>query len=409
MDKNLLKKYANLAVNKGVNIRKDDILVINSPIESAEFARLLAEEAYSLGAKEVVVHYSDQQLTKIKLMNSDIETISTVPQWMAESFNYYARKGAAFIGIAANDPDGLKGVPVDKVGASQKARTIALKEYYDHTMSNKCRWCVLSVPTEAWANKVFPTLSNEEAMEKLWEVILNTVRVNTEDPVAAWDKHNKYLAEKIKFMNDNNFKSLHLKSSNGTDLTVELPEGHIWAGGAEKDVNGILFNANMPTEEVFTLPKKTGVNGIVYSSKPLSYSGNLIDKFSVTFKDGAAVDCSAEVGYDVLKQMIESDDGAKYLGEIALVPYDSPISNSNIIFFNTLFDENAACHLAFGRAYSSCVKNSENLTEEQLEELGVNNSIIHVDFMIGTDDLEITGLTSDNKEIQIFSKGNWVF
>lgn len=409
MNKSFLIKYASLAVNIGVNIQKDNILVISSPIETAEFARLITEEAYKSGAKDVIVHYGDQKLTKIKLENGSLETISNIPEWQAESYNYYARQEACFISISASDPDGLKGVPVEKIGASQKARTSALKEYFDNSMSNKCRWCVLSVPTLSWAKKVFPKVSDYEAMESLWDVIFKTVRVDTENPVNAWKKHNAYLEEKIKFMNNNNFKSVHLKSANGTDLNIELPEGHIWAGGSEGDVNGIPFNANIPTEEVFTLPKKTGVNGIVYSSKPLSYGGNLIDNFSITFKDGKAIDFTAETGYDVLKQMLESDEGAKYLGEVAFVPYNSPISNSKLIFFNTLFDENAACHLAFGRAYESCVKDADKYSEEELEKIGVNNSVIHVDFMIGTSDLEITGINKNGETIQIFSNGNWAF
>lgn len=409
MNKSFLIKYASLAVNIGVNIQKDNILVISSPIETAEFARLITEEAYKSGAKDVIVHYGDQKLTKIKLENSSLETISNIPEWQAESYNYYARQEACFISISASDPDGLKGVPVEKIGASQKARTSALKEYFDNSMSNKCRWCVLSVPTLSWAKKVFPKVSDDEAMESLWDVIFKTVRVDTENPVNAWKKHNAYLEEKIKFMNNNNFKSVHLKSANGTDLNIELPEGHIWAGGSEGDVNGIPFNANIPTEEVFTLPKKTGVNGIVYSSKPLSYGGNLIDNFSITFKDGKAIDFTAETGYDVLKQMLESDEGAKYLGEVAFVPYNSPISNSKLIFFNTLFDENAACHLAFGRAYESCVKDADKYSEEELEKIGINNSVIHVDFMIGTSDLEITGINKNGETIQIFSNGNWAF
>ena len=409
MNKSFLIKYASLAVNIGVNIQKDNILVISSPIETAEFARLITEEAYKSGAKDVIVHYGDQKLTKIKLENSSLETISNIPKWQAESYNYYARQEACFISISASDPDGLKGVPVEKIGASQKARTSALKEYFDNSMSNKCRWCVLSVPTLSWAKKVFPKVSDDEAMESLWDVIFKTVRVDTENPVNAWKKHNAYLEEKIKFMNNNNFKSVHLKSANGTDLNIELPEGHIWAGGSEGDVNGIPFNANIPTEEVFTLPKKTGVNGIVYSSKPLCYGGNLIDNFSITFKDGKAIDFTAETGYDVLKQMLESDEGAKYLGEVAFVPYNSPISNSKLIFFNTLFDENAACHLAFGRAYESCVKDADKYSEEELEKIGVNNSVIHVDFMIGTSDLEITGINKNGEAIQIFSNGNWAF
>lgn len=406
MDTTLLKKYGELAVSMGVNIQKDDFLVINSPIETADFARIIAEEAYKSGAKEVVVHYSDQKLTKIKLENGTIEVLSNVPEWFAESYNFYARNGAAFISISASDPDGLKGISVEKIGSFQKGRSLALKDYYESTMMNKCRWCVLSIPTVSWAKKVFPNDTEDIAMKNLWNAITSAARLDNENPIREWENHNKNLREKITILNNNNFKSLHIKGSNGTDLSVELPEGHLWAGGSEEDINGIAFNANMPTEEVFTLPKKTGVNGTVYSSKPLSYSGNLINDFSFTFKDGRVIDFSAKEGYDVLKQLLESDEGANYLGEIALVPWDSPISNSNLIFFNTLFDENAACHLALGKAYP-CIKDSDKLSQKELELLGVNDSLIHVDFMIGTKDLSITGLTYDNREIEIFINGNW--
>lgn len=408
MDKTIIKNYSKLAVKMGVNIQKDDLLVINSPIETADFARFMAEEAYALGAKDVVIHYGDQKLTKIKLQNSSIETILDVPEWLAESYNYYARKGAAFISISASDPDGLKGISVEKIGSYQKGRSLALKEYYESTMANKCRWCVLSIPTAAWAKKVFPKDSENIAIEKLWNAIALTTRIDTEDPIEEWNIHNATLSQKIAFLNNSNFKSLYIKNSKGTDLVVELPNGHLWAGGSEKDVNGIAFNANMPTEEVFTLPKKTGVNGIVYSSKPLSYGGNLINNFSLTFKDGKVIDFTAEEGYEILKQLLDSDEGAKYLGEVALVPWDSPISNSKLIFFNTLFDENAACHLALGRAYP-CLKDADKLTREELNSLGVNDSLIHVDFMIGTEDLNITALTYNDEKIQLFLNGNWAF
>lgn len=408
MINDLLRKYAKLAVKTGVNIQQNDILVINSPIETAEFARLITEEAYNLGAKDVVVHYVDQQLTKIKLENSSIETISTVPEWFGESYNYYSRIGACFISISANDPDGLKGISVDKIGASQKARSLALKEYYENSMSNKNRWCVLSYPTMPWAKKVFPDLSDNEAFDKLFKAILDASRVTTEDPIKAWDEHNSIIQKSLDFLNSKDIKTLHYSSSNGTDLTIELPYNHNWAGGLEKSTSGVGFNANIPTEEVFTLPKKTGVNGIVYSSKPLSYGGNLINNFSLTFKDGKVIDFSAEEGYDILKQMLDSDEGSKYLGEVALVPYDSPISNSNLIFFNTLFDENAACHLALGRAYP-CYKDVANLSKDDLEKRGTNDSNIHVDFMIGTNDLSIIATTNAGETIQIFKNGNWAF
>lgn len=408
MYKTMIKNYSKLAVKMGVNIQKDDLLVINSPIETADFARLMAEEAYALGAKDVVIHYGDQKFTKIKLQNSSIETILDVPEWLAESYNYYARKGAAFISISASDPDGLKGVSVEKIGSYQRGRSLALKEYYESTMANKCRWCVLSMPTTAWAKKVFPEDSENIAIEKLSNAIASATRIDTEDPIEEWNIHNTTLRQKIAFLNNSNFKSLYIKNSKGTDLVVELPNGHIWAGGSEEDTNGVTFNANMPTEEVFTLPKKTGVNGIVYSSKPLSYGGNLINNFSLTFKDGKVIDFTAEEGYDILKQLLDSDEGAKYLGEVALVPWDSPISNSKLIFFNTLFDENAACHLALGRAYP-CLKDADKLTRKELNSLGVNDSLIHVDFMIGTKDLNITALTHNDEKIQIFLNGNWAF
>lgn len=405
----MLKKYAELAVKKGVNTQENQTVIINSPIECANFAREIAKAAYNVGAKEVVVHYNDQKLQRIKLENSSIETLSNTPEWLGESYNYYARNGACVISISASDPDAYKGIPVEKISAMQKSRQLALSEYYEYSMANKIRWTVVSIPTEAWAIKIFPNLSKEKAVEKLWEVIFKVVRLDTENPIKAWEEHNKNLREKLTYLNEKKFKKLHFKNNKGTNLTIELPEGHIWLGGSEYCSNGIEFNANMPTEEVFTLPKKDGVNGTVFSSKPLSYSGNLIDEFSLTFKDGKVIDFSAKEGYEVLKELLDSDEGSKYLGEVALVPYDSPISNSNIIFYNTLFDENAACHLAFGKAYPICIEKGTDMSKEEFENHGVNTSIIHVDFMIGTNDLEITGITEDKDSFEIFANGNWAF
>lgn len=405
----MLEKYAKLAVKKGVNLQKNQVLLINTPVECVDFARAIAKVGYEEGAKEVIVHYGDQTIQRLKLEKASIDTLKDVPNWVAESYNSYAREGCCVISISASDPDGYKGIPMEKISAFQKSRQLALKEYYDYSMSNKIRWTVVSVPTEAWAMKVFKDSNSKDAVDKLWEVIFDVVRLNNDDPIKAWDVHNKNIAKKLEFLNEYKFKKLHYKNSQGTDLTIELPEDHIWLGGAEKCSSGIEFNANMPTEEVFTLPKRNGVNGTVTSSKPLSYSGNLINNFSLTFEDGKVVDYKAEEGYDTLKDLLESDEGARYLGEVALVPYDSPISNSNIIFYNTLFDENAACHLAFGRSYPICLVNGENLSTEELLNKGVNYSIIHVDFMIGTKDLDIVGYTSENKEIKIFTNGNWAF
>ena len=405
----MLDKYAKLAVKKGVNLQKNQVLLVNSPVECADFARAITKSAYEEGAKEVIVHYSDQNIQRLKLEHASIETLNNTPNWISESYNTYVREGCCVISISASDPDAYKNIPTEKISAFQKSRKLALKEYYDNAMSNKIRWSVVSVPTEAWALKVFKDSNPKEAVEKLWNVIFDVVRLNNDDPIKAWDEHNKNLDKKLEFLNKHKLKKLHYKNSHGTDLIIELPEDHIWLGGAEKCNSGIYFNANLPTEEVFTLPKKDGVNGTVTSSKPLSYGGNLINNFSLTFKDGKVIDYKAEEGYDALKELLDSDEGSKYLGEVALVPYDSPISNSNIIFYNTLFDENAACHLAFGKAYPTCIVNGDTLTSEELKAKGANNSIVHEDFMIGTKDLDITGYTSDNTEVKIFSNGNWAF
>lgn len=409
MDNNMLEKYAYLSVKKGVNLQKGQVLLINSPVECTDFARAIAKAAYKEGAKEVVVHYGDQKLQRLKLEYASIETLQEVPNWLAESFNSYAREGCCAISISAQDPDAYKGVSADKIATFQKYRQIALNEYYNYTMANKIRWTVVSVPTEAWALKVFNNSNSEEAVQKLWDVIFKVVRLDKEDPIKAWDEHNANINKTLEFLNANKFTKLHYTNSVGTDLTIELPEDHLWLGGAEKSVDGLDFNANMPTEEVFTLPKRNGVNGTVSSSKPLIYGGNLIDNFTLTFKDGKVVDFTAKEGYDTLKELLSSDEGASHLGEVALVPYDSPISNSNIIFYNTLFDENAACHLAFGKAYPTCIENGENLPENELFEKGANSSIVHVDFMIGTKDLNIVGINKENKEVQIFKDGNFAF
>ncbi len=409
MDKEMLKKYAQLVVKTGVNLQKEQILVITSPIECAEFTRMIAEKAYKEGAKDVVIHWKDELFSKIRYMNAPEEVFEEFSQWEKELYISNARKGAAFISIAASDPEIMKNVDPKRMAKAQKSRSIALKEFREKLMANKNSWLVVSIPTVAWAKKVFPDLSDNEAVEKLWETIFKTVRVDKEDPVAAWEEHKENLKKSLDFMNSNQFKYLHYTNSIGTDLKIELPEEHIWLGGSELTPEGVEFIANMPTEEIFTLPKKTGVNGKVVSSMPLNYNGNLIEDFSLTFKDGKIIEFSAEKGYDTLKTLIETDEGSHYLGEVALVPYDSPISNTKILFYNTLFDENASCHLAIGKAYPVCIKGGEDMKEEELEKLGVNDSLVHEDFMIGTKDLNIRGITKDGKEIQVFKDGNFAF
>ncbi|MBP2650287.1 MAG: peptidase aminopeptidase [Firmicutes bacterium] len=407
MNNVLLKKYAKLIVKTGVNLQPGQPLVIVSPIECAYFARVVAELAYQEGASEVTVHWKDELLAKVKFLFAPEKVFEKFPQWEKELYTDSVRAGAAFISIAASDPEILKDVKPDLVAKAQKAASTALAEYREKLMSNQNTWCVVSIPTVAWAKKVFPGMPETEAIEKLWQAILKTVRVDAQDPVVAWDEHKNNLKQKLDFLNTYKFKYLHYKNSLGTDLTVELPENHIWLGGSEYTPGKVEFIANMPTEEVFTVPKRTGVNGTVVSSKPLNYNGNLIENFSLTFKAGKVVDFKAKKGQDVLKNLLANDDGAAYLGEVALVPFDSPISNTNILFYNTLFDENASCHLALGKAYPVCLAGSENMDKDSLIVAGVNDSLVHEDFMVGTKDLEIIGTTAEGAQIPVFKNGNF--
>ena len=404
-----LEKYARLVVKTGVNIQKDQILVVNSPIECADFARKIAKEAYAAGAKDVVVSWNDEKLSKIRFTDAPDKVFDEFPNWRKEMYLGYAKEGAAFVSIAASDPEILKDVNPDRIARMQKVSGNALKEYRERMMNNKNTWCVVSIPTVSWAKKIFPQLSEAEAVARLWDAILETVRVGDGDPIAAWQSHLKTLTKSKELMNEYNFTSLHYKNALGTDLTVELPKGHIWLSGAEFTPDGREFVANMPTEEVFTLPKKHGVNGTVVSSKPLNYHGNLIEDFKLTFKDGKVIEYSAKKGQSILEKLLTADESAAYLGEVALVPHDSPISNLNILFYNTLFDENASCHLAFGKAYPVCIEGGDKMDESALEAAEVNDSLIHEDFMIGTADLEITGITQDGKEVAVFKNGNFAW
>ncbi|NMB27927.1 MAG: aminopeptidase [Tissierellia bacterium] len=405
----ILNEYAKLCVKVGINLQKGQPLVINSPVEGAEFVRLVAKHAYEAGAKQVHVNWNDEALTKMKYENAPMEVFEKFPKWYADGLEEFAEDGAGFLSIYSEDPELLKEIDPKKIAANNKSASMALKGFRKYTMNDINAWCVVSIPTKGWAKRVFPDVSEEEAMKKLWNAIFMATRMNLEDPVGAWEDHLKNLEEKVDFLNEKKFKKLHYISSNGTDLKVELPEGHIWAGGGGKNVKDVFFVANMPTEEVFTMPLKTGVNGVVYSTKPLNYGGNLIDNFKLTFKDGKVVDFEAKEGYEVLKDLLALDEGAKHLGEVALVPFDSPISQSNIIFLNTLFDENASCHFALGKAYPTNIKGGENMSDEELETKGVNDSLTHVDFMVGSKDLSIVGETKDGEKVQIFENGNWAF
>lgn len=409
MEQILLEKYARLIVKTGVNIQNNQILVINSPIECASFARLVAQIAYEEGARDVVLNWKDELFTKIRFLQAPEEVFGEFPDWQKDFYLTYLRQGAAFLSISAADPELLKDVNPARVAKAQKTASIALQEYRENLMSNKNAWCVVSIPTASWAKKVFPDVPEEQAVEQLWEAIFEVVRVSSDNPVAAWEEHKNNLKKSMEFLNSHQFKTLRYKNSLGTDLTIELPEQHIWLGGAESTPIGLEFIANMPTEEVFTCPKKTGINGKVVSSKPLNYNGNLIDDFTLVFKDGKIVEYTAKRGQEVLQKLIETDEGSCYLGEVALVPHDSPISRLNILFYNTLFDENASCHLAIGKAYPVCIEDGENMNKEELAKFGVNDSLVHEDFMIGTADLEIIGITAAGEEVTVFKNGNFVF
>lgn len=409
MNNAVLEKYAGLVVRTGLNIRKGQTLVITSLVECAPFARMVAEEAYKAGARDVVMNWGDELLAKLRFVHAPEEVLDEFPQWQRDFFDGYARQGAAFLAISAGDPDVFKTVDPARVMRSQKAKNTALRDYMEKVMSNKVSWCVVSVPTTAWAAKVFAGVPAEEAVEKLWDAIIRAVRVDGGDPAAAWANHKNNLDRSREFLTSRQFKYLKFKNSAGTDLTVELPAGHIWVGGSSRRPDGVEFFPNMPTEEVFTMPKKTGVNGVVVSSRPLNLRGSLIDGFRLVFEDGKVTQFSARQGEAVLQKLLESDEGASYLGEVALVPFDSPISRSNVIFYNTLFDENASCHLALGRAYPLCIRGGEEMTREELAARGANDSLVHEDFMIGTADLDIVGITAAGEEVRVFKNGNYAF
>lgn len=410
MNQDLLVSYARLVVRIGVNLQNDQILVINAPLECADFARAIAKEAFTAGAHDVVVSWGDEQLAHIRYAEGKKQLFTEFPEWRRAFYEDYAAQGAAFISIAARDPEIFSDIDPEKLKLANQAAGAALMEYRERLMNNRNTWCVVSVPTKGWAKKVFPELSEEEAVARLWKEIFQTVRVGEGiDTVKAWQEHIDFLHKAADFLNKNDFVKLHYTNGLGTDLTVELPEGHIWAGGAEKSELGIMFAANLPTEEVYTLPKRDGVNGIVYATKPLNFNGSLIENFYLRFKDGQVVDFAAEKGEEILKGLLETDEGASYLGEVALVPFDSPISRSGVLFYNTLFDENAACHLALGKAYPTCLKGGDKMDSVTLLQHGVNDSLMHEDFMIGSRDLEIVGTRRDGTEVQVFHHGNFAF
>ncbi|WP_246943800.1 aminopeptidase [Bacillus pinisoli] len=402
-----LEKYAEITVKIGLNIQEGQRLLIAAPIVSAAFVREVTKSAYRAGAKDVHIEWNDEQISKIKLEQAPEESLKEFPAWKAKGYEEMAKDGCAYLSIVASNPDLLAGIDPDRIAIVNKTNAQHLMGFRKMTQSSQISWCVVSTPTKEWAAKVFPTLPTEEQEAALWEAIFNCTRASLEDPVSAWEEHSNNLRSKVDFLNDKKYKQLHFRAP-GTDLTIELPNKHIWVGGGAKNANGVNFVPNMPTEEVFTTPKRDGVNGVVSSTKPLIYGGNIIDQFSLTFENGKIVNFHAEVGGETLHRLIDTDEGSRYLGEVALVPHSSPISQSNILFYNTLFDENASNHLAIGSAYPICIENGTKMSNEELKEEGSNSSLTHVDFMVGSNEMDIDAVKEDGTVEPLFRNGDWV-
>ena len=408
MNKTRLKKYANLIARCGVNVQKGQEVVVNAGLDQPEFVKMVVDECYKAGAKKVSVEWSYQPLTKLNVRYCTEKVLGTVEKWQVEKLEHRAETLPCMIHLISEDPDGLAGINQKKMAKSMAARAKIIKPIRTK-MENKYQWCIAAVPGKEWAKKVFPGEKASVAVEKLWEAILSTSRVN-DDPIEAWRKHNEDLASRCKFMNALGIKELKYKSASGTDFRVGLlPNAIFMAGGEETLGSNIYYNPNIPSEELFTSPRKGDADGIVYSSRPLSYGGQLIDKFWIRFEGGKAVEVGAEKNEELLRQLIGMDEGAAYLGECALVPYNSPIRESGLLFYNTLFDENAACHLALGRGFTNVIKGYENYTEKELHDMGINDSFVHEDFMIGTEDMSIIAVCGDGREVKIFENGNWAF
>ncbi len=403
-----LKEYARLAVRQGNNLQKGQTLLLRAPVECAEFARLIAEEAYAAGAGEVITDWSDDAMTRLKYLHAEDKVFDTVRPWIKERYDTLADEDFALMTVYAEDPEALKGVDPDRIRRASAASGNALKDYYDKMMRSDFSWCVVSVPVLSWAKKVFPEKSDKEAMDALWDAIYETLRIDgSGSAVEKWAEHTAKLHENAEKLNALKLVSLHYENSLGTDFTVGLPEGYRFLGGAEKNRKGTEFIANMPTEEIFTAPAKYSGNGVICASRPLCLNGTLVKDIRFTVENGKIVKEEASEGLETLKKALEIDEGARYFGELALVEYDSPISKQGIVYYNTLFDENAACHIAFGNAYPDCVRGAENFSSEEYEKAGLNASFAHEDFMIGTADLSIVGTTKDGTEVVIFKNGNF--
>jgi len=403
-----LENYAALAVKVGVNIQPGQTLVVTAPLSTAPYVRLVARKAYEAGAKNVHVEWNDDDMTRIKYELAPDDAFKEYPQFRARGWEQFAENNAAFLSVVASNPDLLRGIDPERISNATKAAGQALSTWRSYIMSDKVSWSIVAVPSPAWAEKVFPDLEPERQMDALWDAIFEATRMNLADPVKAWKEHLQTLDSKAAQLNERRYKRLHYRGE-GTDLTVALHPKHIWISGGSVNAQGTSFVANMPTEEVFTAPLKTGTNGTVRSTKPLSYAGTLIRDFSLTIEDGRIVRVEAAEGQEVLQRLVDTDEGSAFLGEVALVPHRSPISDTNIVFYNTLFDENASSHFAIGKGYAFCLEGGKEASQEELIASGLNDSITHVDFMIGAADTDIDGEREDGSIEPVFRSGNWAF
>ena len=408
MRKTQLKRYAKLLAKVGLNVKKGQTVFIGADLDQPEFVAMVVEECYKAGASEVYVEWSYQPVEKINAVYRTQESLSELKPWVKAKWEFKAKEYSCRLFIESSDPDGMNGVDQQKMSAARRALFPQIKPYR-LALENKHQWCIAAVPGKAWAKKVFPNLPERKAVEEMWKVILKTSRADGKNPVQAWKEHNADLDARCSYLNGLGLQYLEYKSANGTNLKVELNQDGIFCAGKEKTLQGRTFNPNIPTEEVFTTPKAGAAEGIVYSTKPLSYMGELIENFSLRFENGKVTEVKAQKGEALLKEMVSMDEGAGKLGECALIPYESPINQSGVLFYNTLFDENASCHLALGHGFNECLNGFEKYTDEECKKRGVNDSMIHVDFMIGSRDMDIVGIKKTGERVQIFKNGTWAF
>ncbi|SEH67457.1 aminopeptidase [Halobacillus karajensis] len=404
-----LKKYAELAVRAGVNLQKNQLLIIHSDIQNATFARLIQTVAYEAGASNVFIDWTDEQSTKEFYLNAADSVIDHFPDWQAARFKEWDDAGAAYIHIISENLDVFKEVSPERISRFQKASRTKLEGYYAKIMSHEVRWCLLAVPNVVWATKVFPNLSKEEALQSLWKLILKGSRADGKNPIKDWESHNKAFQSRKKILNESQFEALHFRNSRGTDLLVGLPKNHLYIGGGVIDKNGIPFFPNIPTEEIFTAPHKNKVNGKLVGTKPLIYGGSVIDEFYLIFKDGRITDYYAAKGQEMLQNLIETDEGSHYLGEIALVCNKSPLAQADTLFYNTLFDENTSCHIGIGNASPSNIQNGIDQSEEELKAAGLNASLLLVNVTFGTEDMKVVGIEEDGTEVLLMKDGDFQF